>query len=296
MAASNRDLLREIVRKTLKDNGIRDAELEKRLLSDESLEVQEKGLLSLQQVINQYNRASRIGSDLLRRDYRHESYQLLDELLDRKTGLLATPERFPTDEIYQVAMSNPAHDAIKALKYLKSYDCKAHFKTTAQIIMLLRKIHSYSGVDEGIAAEKKKLTKIATGSDGWTSLNAAAYYGDSQEVRRQLALGADPNATKKSGSTPLTTAAGYGHTDCLKALIDGGAKVNQAGKWGWSPLHFAGNHGHVPCVTALMKANADPFIKSDASFTPRDMSYNKNGDEIQKDLQEYEAIYPTLSR
>jgi uncharacterized protein len=60
----------------------------------------------------------------------------------------------------------------------------------------------------------------------YTGLHAAAARGDTAEIERLLARGADPNARDDHGRTPLHVAAFGSHYDAARALVRGGADPN----------------------------------------------------------------------
>jgi ankyrin repeat protein len=66
----------------------------------------------------------------------------------------------------------------------------------------------------------------ARDDNGWTVLECAAAFGNTEGVRLLLAQGVDVNAQDKEGSTPLFKAALDGAGDIVRLLIEKGAKVN----------------------------------------------------------------------
>jgi ankyrin repeat protein len=60
----------------------------------------------------------------------------------------------------------------------------------------------------------------------YTGLHAAAARGDTAEIERRLAQGADPNGRDGHGRTPLHVAAFGSHDAAVRALVRGGADPN----------------------------------------------------------------------
>ena len=73
------------------------------------------------------------------------------------------------------------------------------------------------------------------------SIHKAAYQGNIDAVRQQIAAGTDVNTQDDSGWTPLHWAASKVHNKTAKMLIKAGADVNVVNKDGLSPLDYAEN-------------------------------------------------------
>ena len=65
----------------------------------------------------------------------------------------------------------------------------------------------------------------------------AAWTGDVEAVKSQLAAGADLNKKDSIGRTPLYYSALEGHTEVAELLIAAGADVNAKTNTGRTPLH-----------------------------------------------------------
>jgi len=72
-----------------------------------------------------------------------------------------------------------------------------------------------------------------------SAVQVAAFFGDTNEVKRYLAAGGDINAQESSWLTLLTCAVLGGHKDEAEFLISKGADINRRGAEGKSALHWA---------------------------------------------------------
>jgi hypothetical protein len=71
-----------------------------------------------------------------------------------------------------------------------------------------------------------QMAPTAAERQRYTGLHAAAARGDTTEIERLLARGADPNARDDHERTPLHVAAFGSHYDAARALVRGGADPN----------------------------------------------------------------------
>lgn len=76
---------------------------------------------------------------------------------------------------------------------------------------------------------------------GCAPLVTAAKKGDTKEMERLIAGGADVNATDKHNNAALHEAAWGGHAEVVRLLIEKGADVNLKGNNGNTPLMYAAN-------------------------------------------------------
>jgi peroxiredoxin len=112
---------------------------------------------------------------------------------------------------------------------------------------------------------------IADGADpderdrrGRTALAHAAAGGNDEAIAMLLEAGAQLDAQDDSGHTPLAHAAIGGHAEAVKALAKAGASVDEADYEGWTPLMHAARRGGVDVVEALLALKADATIKRPA--------------------------------
>jgi len=95
----------------------------------------------------------------------------------------------------------------------------------------------------------------------------AAQAGDTADVQRLLAQGADINARGPYGNTPLMSAALTGHTDTLRLLLDKGANANAKGTTGRTALMEAAVEGYTEAVKILLEKGADVNAKDEGGWT-----------------------------
>lgn len=89
----------------------------------------------------------------------------------------------------------------------------------------------------------------------------AARLGDTEQLKKWLAEGNDPNRPDEQGWTPLLWAAARGHHPAVKLLIDNPyacADVALAhGASGALPIHLAGHSGSVPVAETILGLRPD---------------------------------------
>ena len=103
-----------------------------------------------------------------------------------------------------------------------------------------------------------------------------AYFWESatlEDVRAELAGGANIRARAKDGETPLHFAARYASTPAIiTTLVEAGADVNARDKDGWTPLLYAARYDPAPAViTTLLEGGADPAAQTRDGQTPFDL-------------------------
>lgn len=93
--------------------------------------------------------------------------------------------------------------------------------------------------------------------DGSTALHVASWYGQLDNVKRLLEVGADILAKKNDGQTALHAAARNPNADIVQALLDYDAEVNAQDDDGSTPLYIASWYGHEVVVGRLLMSGAD---------------------------------------
>lgn len=92
-----------------------------------------------------------------------------------------------------------------------------------------------------------------------TALTIAAERGDTAQVKRLIAAGADVNEKDKSGYTALMWAAREGHTEIARALVEARADMNvrDCASAGWTPLMHAIHKNQNDLARLLIERGAD---------------------------------------
>lgn len=90
-------------------------------------------------------------------------------------------------------------------------------------------------------------------------LGTASERGDTQQVKKLLKKGVDPNyQNAASGVTPLGVACERGHTGVVRALLDAGADPEIGTNEGYRPIHIAAQFGKKEIIELLIRrGNAD---------------------------------------
>jgi ankyrin repeat protein len=106
---------------------------------------------------------------------------------------------------------------------------------------------------------------------GRSAIHYAAANGDTAEVTRLLARGADPSEPDATAFTPLHFAAQEQHPDVIEVLLAAGADVGARDRWGNTPLWRAvfTAHGDASTSSALVLAGADPDAANNTGISPR---------------------------
>ena len=152
---------------------------------------------------------------------------------------------------------------------------------------------------------------VAASKDWWVDITNDRV----EQVRSQLAMGEDPNATNKDGQpslmqaiqdgawkvydllvrhrninvnavnghdeTPLMYLAVIGQTQRAAALIKMGAEVNRLG---WTPLHYAASKGHLDTVKLLLANKAIVNAPSPDGTSPLMMAAYAGSPEVVRAL------------
>ena len=100
------------------------------------------------------------------------------------------------------------------------------------------------------------------------ALVRAAAAGDTAEVRRLLAAGADVDGRTADGRTAVTAAALGDHVDDRARLIDAGADVDLQDADRNNPLLVCGETGDVAMLREVLRAKPDLTPRT-ASAAPR---------------------------
>ena len=87
------------------------------------------------------------------------------------------------------------------------------------------------------------------------------------DIKKQLAKGADIRARTEDGLSPLHVAVDNENPAVIKALVEAGADVNARNKDGWTPLHVAVAISKNPAmIKTLLDAGADVHARTDGFF------------------------------
>jgi TolB-like protein len=108
-------------------------------------------------------------------------------------------------------------------------------------------------IDQGADVNEK-------GSDNFTPLHWAAYYGKAEMARILLNKGAQVNARSEAYGTPLTLAAQYGFTDTVKVLLEKGADINIADSYGRTALSYAEAEKNTYLIQLLKRTDTATLV------------------------------------
>ncbi|HXT01920.1 MAG TPA: ankyrin repeat domain-containing protein, partial [Elusimicrobiota bacterium] len=115
--------------------------------------------------------------------------------------------------------------------------------------------------DEDPAAAKQKMLD--------EKLLSAVETIDVAEIRRLVAMGANPNANDGWHSTPLSAAvSAHGDADVINALLSLGAQVDGKGVCDYTALHTAGRDGRLEAAQILVAHHATIDAKACLGDTP----------------------------
>ncbi|XP_065792432.1 protein phosphatase 1 regulatory subunit 12B isoform X3 [Muntiacus reevesi] len=101
---------------------------------------------------------------------------------------------------------------------------------------------------------------------------AACSSGDTDEVRRLLARGADVDTANVDGLTALHQACIDENLDMVKFLVESGASVNQQDNEGWTPLHAAASCGYLNIAEYFINHGASVGIVNSEGEVPSDLA------------------------
>ena len=103
--------------------------------------------------------------------------------------------------------------------------------------------------------------------DGWTALQIAARYADTEMVALLISAGADVNGRDKRRLTPLFFALKEPYSNA-ELLLRNGADIDARGKHGLTVLHCAAAAGNAAFVRFLIANGANTNLQTDARQTP----------------------------
>uniref|UniRef100_A0A8D1HJ77 Protein phosphatase 1 regulatory subunit n=1 Tax=Sus scrofa TaxID=9823 RepID=A0A8D1HJ77_PIG len=101
---------------------------------------------------------------------------------------------------------------------------------------------------------------------------AACSSGDTDEVRRLLARGADVDTANVDGLTALHQACIDENLDMVKFLVENRANVNQQDNEGWTPLHAAASCGYLNIAEYFINHGASVGIVNSEGEVPSDLA------------------------
>lgn len=125
------------------------------------------------------------------------------------------------------------------------------------------------------------------GTDGFTPLQLACYFGHEAVAAWLIAQGADVEAAAKNRMRirPLHAAAANGNLAILETLLAHGADVNAQQARGFTALHTAADSNNPEMARLLLQHGADRELHSDDGQTPLALAQAKGRDGVAAVLQ-----------
>ena len=127
-------------------------------------------------------------------------------------------------------------------------------------------------------------------------LGTAALVGQTDDVRRYLDAGDDPNGKDERSQTPLTLATGSGQIEIMTMLIDHGADVNLGENDGTAPLMYAAMNNRLEAAKLLLARGAQLDAKTDKGWTAVTFAADYGSPELLKFLIEKGAAIDGTSK
>ena len=110
-----------------------------------------------------------------------------------------------------------------------------------------------------------------------------------ENIKWNIAKGADVNMQVIPTMTPLLVAAKFGDVESVRLLITSGANVNAVGQSGWTPLIYASRNGHTDVVKELIEKGASLNVRDWSDESALKKAKEKGHLDIVKILEEADA-------
>ncbi len=143
--------------------------------------------------------------------------------------------------------------------------------------------------------EVRRLLGQGANPDQWndqqtTALMYAAWNGDEASVEVLLAAGADPHLGNRDGRTALMAAVMRGELAIVERLLDAGVAVDALGLQNTTALMYAAAVGHRKVVARLLAAGADPNLRNSQGMSAVDFAERRGTADTIRMLQGAESI------
>ena len=196
----------------------------------------------------------------------YTGYSTLDDAIDAALGM-ADPA---------MLVRSPASGEIDGWQYSWAGPWAA---SEAEALAVSNSIHE-EDMDADMRAELQSIraTPVPLLYSRRFPLHTAAQQGNTAEITRLVAEGADPNARDEKGwaplhevaggETPLHAATRGGHTDAIATLLELGADLHARDAYGETPLHKAAWNGDPETIRALIELGAQLNAQDGFGDTP----------------------------